>query len=292
MFPEILLPIGLSILGAAILLFCVYLLLMRTKRAGEKIAAYRGVNFAHRGLHGDGAAENSLSAFRRAVEEGFGIELDVRLTKDGEMVVFHDSTLKRMCGEDKKVVELTLAQLREYRLGDTEDTLPTLREVFEVVDGKVPLLIEIKEHQGDHGVTEKLLSELEGYTGPYIVEAFNPMSLKTFRKHRRDVPLGILSEHFCKQKQHKRSPLHFALQHMLLNFLSVPDFVAYNHSDAHMPSLKLARFLFGTVTVCWTVRSAQDGETARANGFDGVIFENYIPKDGRADVSKLPKYVK
>ena len=219
MFPEILLPIGLSLLGAVLLVFCVCLALMRTKRAHDKIAAYRGVNFAHRGLHGEGAAENSLSAFRRAVEAGFGIELDVRLSADGEMVVFHDSSLKRMCGEDKNVRDLTLAQLREYRLRDTEDTLPTLREVFEVVDGKVPLLIEIKEHQGDHSVTEKLLSELEGYTGPYIVESFNPMSLRTFRKHRRDVPLGVLSEHFCKQKEHKRSPLHFALQNMFLNFL-------------------------------------------------------------------------
>ena len=292
MFPKILLPIGLSILGLAVLLFCVYLLLMRTKRAHEKIAAYRGVNFAHRGLHGEGAAENSLSAFRRAVEEGFGVELDVRLSGDGELVVFHDSTLKRMTGVDKKVDELTLAELRELRLASTDDTVPTLREVFDLVDGKIPLLIERKEKTGESDVTEKLLSELEGYAGPYIVESFNPAALGRFRKSRRDVPLGILSEHFCSQKKNKGKPLYFALQNMLLNFFSTPDFVAYKHTDAYMLAFKLTRSLFGTVSAAWTVRSAEEGETAKKNGFDCIIFENYIPEDGRADVSKLPKFVK
>ena len=292
MFPEILLPIGLSILGLAIVLFCVYLLLMRTKRAHEKIAAYRGVNFAHRGLHGDGAAENSLSAFRRAVEEGFGVELDVRLSADGELVVFHDSTLKRMTGVDKKVAELTLAELRELRLANTDDTVPTLREVFDLVDGRIPLLIEIKEKTGEHGVTDKLLSELEDYAGPYIVESFNPTALGRFRKSRRDVPLGILSEHFCSQKKNKGKPLYFALQNMLLNCLSTPDFVAYKHSDAHMFAFKLTRSLFGTVSAAWTVRSEEEEKMAKKNGFDSIIFENYIPEDGRADVSKLPKFVK
>ena len=292
MFPEILLPIGLSILGAALLLFCLYLFLMRTRRAHEKIAAYRGVNFAHRGLHGEGAAENSLTAFRRAVDEGFGVELDVRLTADGELVVFHDSTLKRMVGVDKKVNSLTLAELREYRLADTDDTVPTLREVFDLVDGKIPLLIEIKENTGEYDVTEKLLCELEGYAGPYIVESFNPAALGRFRKKRKDVPLGILSEHFCSQKKNKGKPLYFALQNMLLNVLSVPDFVAYKHSDAHMLAFKLTRSLFGTVSAAWTVRSEKEEQEAKKNGFDCIIFEKYIPKSGRADVSKLPVFVK
>ena len=290
MFPEILLPIGLSILGAALLLFCLYLFLMRTRRAHEKIAAYRGVNFAHRGLHGEGAAENSLTAFRRAVDEGFGVELDVRLTADGELVVFHDSTLKRMVGVDKKVNSLTLAELREYRLADTDDTVPTLREVFDLVDGKIPLLIEIKENTGEYDVTEKLLCELDGYAGPYIVESFNPLALMRFRKRRNDVPLGILSKHFCARD--KRSFLNFIIQNMLLNFLSVPDFVAYDHRDTHMTALKLARSLFGTVTVAWTTKSREDGKKATENGFDCIIFEDYVPEDGRADVSKLPVFVK
>lgn len=291
MLPEILLSVGLSVIGTVVGVSCVGLLAMRTKKANDKIAAYRGVNFAHRGLHGDGAAENSLTAFRRAMELGFGSELDVRLSKDGELVVFHDNTLTRVAGVDKRVDELTLAELRECRLSGTDDTVPTLREVFDLIDGRVPLLIEIKEHTGTSAVTEKLLSVLQGYDGPYIVESFNPASLGNFRKRRRDVPLGILSEHFCSNEKHKRSLLHFALQNMLLNFLSIPDFVAYKHSDADMLALKIARSLFGTVTVAWTVRSPEDGEKAKKNGFDCIIFENYIPEDGRADASKLPRFV-
>ena len=291
MLPKILLISGLSVLGGAALLFCIYLLLIRTKKAHDKIAAYRGVNLAHRGLHGEGAAENSLTAFRRAKEAGFGVELDVRLSKDGELVVFHDDTLTRVAGVEGRVDELTLAELRECRLLDTDDTIPTLREVFDLVDGRIPILIEIKEKTGSTAVTEKLLAELKSYDGPYIVESFNPMAISAFRKGRHEVPVGILSRRFCDMKEHKGSPLYFALQNMLLNFLSVPDFVAYRHSDANTLSLKLARSLFGTVTVAWTTRSAEEGETAKKNGFDCIIFENYLPEDGRVDVSKLPKFV-
>ena len=291
MLPKILLILGLSVLGGAALLFCIYLLLIRTKKAHDKIAAYRGVNLAHRGLHGEGAAENSMTAFRRAKEAGFGVELDVRLSKDGELVVFHDDTLTRVAGVERRVDELTLAELRECRLSGTDDTIPTLREVFDLIDGSIPILIEIKEKTGSSAVTRQLLAELKSYDGPYIVESFDPMAISAFRKGRREVPLGILSRRFCDLEQHKGSPLYFALQNMLFNFLSVPDFVAYRHSDANTLSLKLARSLFGTVTVAWTTRSAEEGEAAKKNGFDCIIFENYLPEDGRADVSKLPKFV-
>jgi glycerophosphoryl diester phosphodiesterase len=291
MLIKILLVSGLSVLGGAALLFCIYLLLIRTKKAHDKIAAYRGVNLAHRGLHGEGAAENSMTAFRRAKEAGFGVELDVRLSKDGELVVFHDDTLTRVAGVEGRVDELTLAELRECRLSGTDDTIPTLREVFDLIDGSIPILIEIKEKTGSSAVTRKLLAELKSYDGPYIVESFDPMAISAFRKGRREVPLGILSRRFYDLEQHKGSPLYFALQNMLFNFLSVPDFVAYRHSDANTLSLKLARSLFGTVTVAWTTRSAEEEEAAKKNGFDCIIFENYIPEDGRADVSKLPKFV-
>ncbi len=281
-----------SLLGALILAFCIYLLLLRTKRCGKGIAPYRGVNFAHRGLHGEGVAENSLSAFAAAVESGFGIELDVRLTADGKMVVFHDDTLTRVAGIDKRVDSLSLAELRECRLSGTEDTVPTLKEVFALIDGRVPLLIEIKEDAGNSRVTETLVRELDGYSGPYIVESFNPLSLKTFRRLRPDVPLGILSQHFCRREQYKGKLLYFLLQNMLLNFLSAPDFVAYDHTDAKMTSLVLAKGLFGTPTFAWTVRSEEEADAARAAGFDGIIFEGFLPKDGKSDSLEFPKYVK
>ncbi len=287
---EIFLAVSLSLIGAVALAFVIYLLLMRTKREGEIMRAYRGVNFAHRGLHGDGRAENSLSAFSAAAKAGFGIELDVRLSGDGKLVVFHDDTLTRVAGIDKRVDSLPIGELKKCRLSGTEDTVPTFREVLELVDGRVPLLIEIKEDAGDSRVTEALVRELDGYAGPYIAESFNPLSLRAFRKARRDVPIGILSQHFCRRDEYRGKILYFLLQNMLLNFLSVPDFVAYDHTDAEMPSLKLTRAVFGTPTVAWTVRSREEEKAARDAGFGSVIFEGYLPDDGRADAQKMPKY--
>lgn len=286
---EIFLAVSLSLIGAVALAFVIYLLLIRTKREGDIMRAYRGVSFAHRGLHGEGRAENSLSAFSAAAKEGFGIELDVRLSKDGKMVVFHDDTLTRVAGIDKRVDSLSLDELKKCHLLGTDDTVPAFREVLELIDGRVPLLIEIKEDAGNSRVTETLVSELEGYAGPYIVESFNPLSLRTFRRFRRDVPLGILSQHFCRRDEYRGKILYFLLQNMLLNFLSAPDFVAYDHTDANMPSLKLARTVFGTPTVAWTVRSEEEEKTARAVGFNSVIFEGYLPNEGRVDAQGLPK---
>lgn len=289
--PEWLIPALLILLAVFLILFAVYLFLIRTRPATKLIAAYRGVAFAHRGLHGEGRAENSLSAFAAARDAGFGIELDVRLSKDGKMVVFHDDTLTRVAGIDKRVDELTLEELKACRLSGTDDTVPTLREVLELIDGRVPLLIEIKEDAGKSAVTETLVREIAGYVGPYIVESFNPISLKTFRRLRPDVPIGILSQHFCRRDEYRGKALYFILQNMLVNFLSVPDFVAYDHTDSDMLSLRLARSLFGTVTVAWTVRSEEEGRASKKHKFDSIIFENYIPEDGRADVASLPKYV-
>lgn len=291
MRPEIFFAIALSLVGAIALLFLIYLFLIRTRKAGEIMKTYRGVNFAHRGLHGEGKAENSLSAFAAAADAGFGIELDVRLSLDGKLVVFHDDTLTRVAGIDKRVDELAFAELKKCRLSNTDDTVPSFREVIELIDGRVPLLIEIKEDAGKSDVTEELVRELADYAGPYIVESFNPLSLKTFRKLRRDVPLGILSQHFCRKEEYRGKILYFILQNMLLNFLSVPDFVAYEHTDAAMPSLKLARKVFGTPAVAWTVRSEEDERVAISAGFDSIIFENYTPTDGRASDRSLPKYV-
>ena len=207
------------------------------------------------------------------------------------MVVFHDDTLTRVAGIDKRVDELTLEELKTCRLLDPDDTVPTLSEVLELIDGRVPLLIEIKEDAGKSAVTRALVRELEGYGGPYIVESFNPLSLKLFRRLRPDVPIGILAQHFCRRDEYRGKALYFILQNMLLNFLYVPDFVAYDHTDSDMLSLKLARSLFGTVTVAWTVRSEEEGRAAKTHKFDSLIFENYIPSEGRADVDSLPKFV-
>ena len=170
--------IVLIVLGALLLLgLLVWLLfLWAIKPGGRKcgIEKYMDVKFAHRGLHDEEKAENSISAFRAAKEAGYGIELDVRLSRDGELMVFHDPTLSRVCGVDALVVDCTAAELAKMSLSGTADGVPTLREVLELIDGAVPLLIEIKMEGDEHGVAEALAEVIEDYSGDYIIESFNP----------------------------------------------------------------------------------------------------------------------
>lgn len=260
-----------------ILLFAVWLYLVGTRK-NPNIEKYKSVRYAHRGLHGEGAAENSLTAFRLAVDGGYGIELDVRLSKDGELVVFHDDTLTRVAKIEGKVIDYTKDELAGFTLSDTSDTVPTFREVLDLVDGRVPLLVEIKEDAGDSAVSEKAAEILKDYRGDYIVESFNPLSLKNFARYLPNVPRGILSQNYVKEEQY-RKPLYFALGAMLTNCLARPSFVAFNGRDHASLSLRLVRFIFRPVTLAWTVRSKEDEAVLRKKGFDSVIFEGYIPEE-------------
>ena len=237
--------------------------------------------YAHRGLHGDGAAENSLTAFRLAVEGGYGIELDIRLSRDGELVVFHDETLERVCGDPRRVVDLELSELRSMHLSGTEDTVPTLREVLELVAGRVPLLIEIKLAPGESGVAEKFIEEIRDYGGDYIVESFNPMALRYVRRSRGDILIGILSAPYTRNKKFKGKAVYRQLERLRLNFLFRPDFIAYDKDGHDVTALRVLRRLHRVPTVAWTVRSEDEEREARAHGFDTVIFEGYTPNDER-----------
>lgn len=271
--------IALIVISSLLLLLAIlYLIAIAPARRplGEPFVSTK---YAHRGLHDKELAENSLAAFSAAVERGFGIELDVRLTKDERLVVFHDDTLTRMCGVDARVDEKTYDELLEYDLLDSGAKIPTFREVMELVGGKVPLLIEIKEDAGNKRVSEKLAEELAGYNGPYIIESFNPLSLGVIKKLMPGVARGFLSQRFLKSENkayHK--PLYFILQNLLLNRIASPAFIAYDIHGRRSISLRIARKLLGAVTVAWTVRSAEEEAIAKKAGFKTVIFENYIPE--------------
>ena len=277
--PQIALISILSAFGVALLVFAAWLFLVAPSIPTRCNKKYRSVRFAHRGLHTNGVAENSMTAFAKAVDAGYGIELDIRLCKSGELVVFHDPTLTRVAGVDKRVIDLDLSELRELKLLGTPDTVPTFREVLALVSGKVPLLIEIKNGTDESGVAEKFLEEIEGYSGEYIVESFNPKALRTVRRARRDIPLGILSMAYMKEEEYRGKVLYRFLERLRTNFLFRPDFIAYRHTDSGVLALRLIRFIFRVPTFAWTVRSEEDEVLARQNGFDSVIFEKYIPKD-------------
>ena len=262
-------------LAPIILLFILYLFLIAPKKTKD-MEKYKNVKYAHRGLHDDRLAENSMSAFRAAVEAGFGIELDVQLSKDGELVVFHDGTLKRVCGIEGNVIDFTADELSNFKLSGTEDTIPRFSEVLAIVNGRVPLLVEIKE--GMHGtpVTEAACKILSEYKGPFIVESFNPIALKVVRKQLPKVSRGFLSQHYYEMEKF-RKPLYFILQSLLSNAFCRPAFIAYNHKHASCFGLRFVRAFFGAPTIAWTICSPEEEEEAYKNGFDTVIFENYVP---------------
>ncbi len=272
--------IVLIVLGALIALWLISLgVIIWAVMPGRRkcgLEKYMSVKFAHRGLHDEEKAENSMSAFRAAKEAGFGIELDVRLSADGELVVFHDPTLNRVCGVEGRVIDKTAAELAALSLEGTKDGIPTFREVLELIDGTVPLLIEIKMEGDEHGIAEKLAEVIEGYRGDYIVESFNPLALRTVRRLMPSVPRGILSSRFSSDKKYKGKLLYFLLENLALNFLMRPDFIAYEKGGHSVPVLRHIRKALRTPLFAWTVRSRDEEDKAISDGFDTVIFEGYI----------------
>lgn len=263
---------------AGILAFIIllYLFLVAPKKTKD-MKKYKNVLYAHRGLHNGERAENSMSAFRAAVEHGYGIELDIRLSKDGKLVVFHDDTLDRVCGREGKVIDFTAEELATFKLNRTNDGIPLFSDVLSLVDGKVPLLVEIKENVGDSTVSAAACSMLAEYKGEYIVESFNPLSLRVVKKAMPQITRGVLSHRYYAYEQFKK-PLYFILQSLLTNCLCRPAFIAYDHRHAKAFGLRFVRAFFKVPTLAWTVRSAEEEKEARKNGFDSIIFENFLPE--------------
>ena len=257
---------------------CLWLFMIWPGNRRKEMQKYTKVWYAHRGLHDDTKAENSMSAFAAAKEHGFGIELDVRLSKDGELVVFHDATLDRVVGREGKVIDFTAEELAGMSLSGTQDGIPTLRQVLDLIDGAVPLLIEIKMGSGESGIAEKLVEVIEGYKGDFIVESFHPIALRIVKRARPDILRGILSYEYMKDDRYKGKLLFRLSQNLALNFLSRPDFISYDHNGYNVPKMRFVHRVWGTPLIAWTVKSQEEENTARAHGFEAVIFENYIPE--------------
>lgn len=228
--------------------------------------------FAHRGLHNDhsDAPENSLEAFRRAVNSGFGIEMDLQRTKDNHIIVFHDDTLTRVCGVDKDPKDLTLAQIRQYHLYDSDQRIPLFSEVLELVNGRVPLLIEFKPKRIDNTLCEKAAEILDHYEGPYCIESFNPFTLWWFRRNRPAVIRGQLVTDFIQYNEIVPMYLLVLLQTLAYNYFTRPDFISL---DMHCRSWTYNRLVTRNLTQFgWTFRSAAEIE-AYKDKYDYFIFE-------------------
>ena len=221
--------------------------------------------YAHRGLHDDTVPENSLTAFARACEAGVGIELDVQLSRDGVVMVFHDFTLSRMTGAEGKLCQLDCAKLQTLRLQDSEETIPTLAEVLELVAGRVPLLVELKGETLNSDLCGAVATLLEAYDGPYCLESFNPILVREIRKRLPKAFCGLLYTNVCRDKK-KCSPLNMTVTAMALNWLAKPHFIAYNRLDRDSLPVKISTRLYGAPRFVWTIRSEEDMSEALGRG--------------------------
>ncbi len=267
--------LSLGIAGALLLMFLAFLFLIkpRSPRRRPNDKPFVGKEYAHRGLHSKTLPENSLLAFERAVEEGLGIELDIQLSKDGEVMVFHDFTLNRVVGREGKVLDFTADQLAKMPLNGVACGIPTLKEVLSLVDGKVPLIIEIKIPGFDLSVCPKAFEILDRYQGPYCVESFHPMALNWMRKNRPHILRGQLSSDFFKHKEQGSALQFFAVKNLLLNVLAKPDFIAYDIRYPKTLAFRLCRDVWHALPIGWTVRSREELEKAKED-FDSWICEN------------------
>lgn len=231
--------------------------------------------FAHRGFHYvDGIPENSMAAFCRARDLGYGIELDVQLTKDYVMVVHHDYDLLRTCGVKKNIYDLTYEELCRYRLMGIDERIPRFIDVLREIDGKVPLLVELKMETFNTRLCKLAAEALDGYCGLYCVESFHPYALYWFKKHRPKVVRGQLSEQFFKEKEWKNIPAYFVVKNLLTNFITKPDFIAYHYKYKNCLPLKICRKFYCIPIYGWTFRSKRVYLENKSD-FHGFIFERF-----------------
>lgn len=271
---NVLFIILIVIIVLAVLYFLAIMPALGNKKNRED---FMSVYYAHRGLHNNSAEvpENSMAAFQKAVEAGYGMEMDVQLTKDEVPVVFHDFTLKRVCGKEGKICDYTWEELKEFRLCGSRETIPRFEEVLKMVGGKTPLIIELKVERTDLKTCAVVDALLKEYPGLYCIESFNPLVLMWYKKHHRDVVRGQLADGFIKSGEFK-GVLYYVLQNLLLNWLTKPDFIAYNHKYANILSRKLCHDLYKNMAVAWTIRSQKELEAAKKE-FEIFIFDSFIP---------------
>lgn len=254
-----------------------YTLSVRGRTGHPGLDKLRGWNYAHRGLHNEIRPENSMAAFRAALEHGYGIELDVHLMKDGNLAVIHDSSLKRTAGADVKIEDLTLADMEQYRLNGTEERIPLFRDVLQLFDGKAPMIVELKAIGNNHAaLCQAVCDMMDSYQGVYCLESFDPRCIFWLRQNRPYIIRGQLTEDYFKSNTKLPWILKFLLKYQIENFLALPDFVAYRSSDRKHFSNWIVRRLWGVQGVTWTVQSQAELDEAVRDGWI-PIFEHFEP---------------
>ncbi|MDR0287951.1 MAG: glycerophosphodiester phosphodiesterase [Clostridiales bacterium] len=240
------------------------------KKGYEDTSWLKSIPIAHRGLHSQGMPENSLDAYKMAIKSGYAIELDLRLTSDEKVVVFHDESTVRMTGAKYIIEKTDYETLSKLRLNSTNSKIPLFSEVLELVAGKVPLLIEIKNDRSP-GVLEKSICDiLKEYDGRFAIQSFNPWTLNYVKRLEPDYPRGQLS--WIYDDNSLVWVFRLIGRSMVANAINKPLFISYRIND--LPSKRIANLRKkGMIILGWTVRSKSDLNHAKKY-CDNVIFEN------------------
>ena len=227
---------------------------------------------AHRGLHDEESPENSLSAFEKAIEKGYVIELDVQQIADGTVVVFHDTSLSRMTGQDGYLKNLITEDLSACYLEGTKETIPTFQQALDLINGRTPIIIEVKNTLKVGSLESATLEILKNYKGQFAIMSFNPYVLSWFKENAPEILRGQLSAFFKKDKLSLVKKV--VLKKMLLNKVAQPNFIAYEAEP--LPNRYVRKFN-NLPLLAWTVRSQE--EYMRVVKYcDNIIFENFEPK--------------
>ena len=249
-------------------------LIAPTRPTKAQKAPFWGANIAHRGLHRPDRSvpENSIPAFAAAVEAGYGVEFDVHITADGELIVFHDDVLRRMCGVEGAVEKFTYAELRELHLAATQEKIPLLRDVLTTVGGRTPIVLELKSGHDNRRLCELTCAELSLYHGPVCIESFDPRILRWWRFNAPQMMRGQLSSALCSYQGRRKRLLAFAMSNLLYNCLGRPHFIAYGIYGKKPITVRLCEKM-GAMRFAWTSHGP-----ANEQANDAVIFEYYRPR--------------
>lgn len=269
--------IGLSLFIAILWSFLLHH--QRRHPGWNKLIGYR---YAHRGLHNleKGIPENSLSAFQTALEQGFGAELDVHLMADGKLAVVHDSSLKRVCGVDVLVEDLTAEQLIDYPLlGGDGAYIPLLEDVLALFTNGTPLLIELKvERDNAVALTDAVMAVLADWKGVYCIQSFIPEVVSHLRKHYPKVIRGLLGMYFMRDRERNSRwcAFYVVTNWLMCTVQTRPDFISYMWKDPAAHYLRRMCQRQGIKTFCWTI---QDEQTMLRLETEGCIpiFEGFVP---------------
>jgi glycerophosphoryl diester phosphodiesterase len=236
---------------------------------------------AHRGLHdrAKGIVENTLSAADAAIAGNFAIECDVQDTADGDAVVFHDHTLDRLTDQHGPVRGRTAAELTALAVAGTGDRIPTLQRFLERVNGRVPLVVEIKSRfDGDLRLTNRTVEIVSRYAGPLVLKSFDPTVVGALRGVAPSLPRGIVAQ--GRYEGGEWQNLSEETRHGMANLLHLPhtqpDFISWRVGDLPLAAPFLCRHLAKMPVMAWTVRSDEDRRRAAAHA-DQMVFEGFVP---------------